>query len=472
MSQNKKLILDAKDRPSTGKWIALSFQHVFAMFSATVLVPMLTGLPISVALFASGVGTLIYILCTHAKVPIYLGSSFAYISYIQAATSSLGTGSIASALTGIVVAGIIYVIVAIIISFAKVNWLKKLLPPIVVGPTIMVIGLGLATNAVQQAGFYFNGQAYDWRNIVIAVITMAVISVVTLRAKGFLKIVPFLIGIVVGYIASILISLIPNGEAGSIINFEPLKEVLSNPSQWFKIPEFTFLGWKDADLGAGISMVKINFSAAIAVIPLAFVTICEHIGDHEVLGSITGKDYLEDPGLHRTLLGDGIATAFAGLIGGPANTSYGENTSVVGMTKIGSVWVTGGAAVIAILLSFCNIFTTLIASIPGAVMGGVCLILYGFIAANGLRTLVDAKVDMTKSRNLIIISVMLVIGIGGGALRITQDIQFSGMALATIFGVLLNTFLPKEVESDVENVDESLESENSSEENNLNESQN
>lgn len=217
---------------------------------------------------------------------------------------------------------------------------------------------------------------------------------------------------------------------------------------------------------------KINFSAAIAVIPLAFVTICEHIGDHEVLGSITGKDYLEDPGLHRTLLGDGIATAFAGLIGGPANTSYGENTSVVGMTKIGSVWVTGGAAVIAILLSFCNIFTTLIASIPGAVMGGVCLILYGFIAANGLRTLVDAKVDMTKSRNLIIISVMLVIGIGGGALRITQDIQFSGMALATIFGVLLNTFLPKEVESDVENVDESLESENSSEENNLNESQN
>ena len=196
-------------------------------------------------------------------------------------------------------------------------------------------------------------------------------------------------------------------------------------------------------------MAKINFAAAISVIPLAFVTICEHIGDHKVLGSITGKDYLSEPGLHRTLLGDGVATVFAGLIGGPANTSYGENTSVVGMTKIGSVWVTGGAAVIAILLSFCNIFTTLIATIPAAVMGGVCMILYGFIAANGLRTLIDSKVDMSKTRNLIIVSVMLVIGLGGGALKFTTDIQFSGMALATIFGILLNVILPKEKEEKI-----------------------
>lgn len=448
MSENKNLILDVNDRPKTGKWIALSFQHVFAMFSATVLVPMLTGLSISVALFASGVGTLIYILCTKARVPIYLGSSFAYIAYINTAKEALG-GSMASAMTGIVIAGIIYVIIALVIRLVGVKWLNKLLPPIVVGPTIMVIGLGLASSAISNAGFFIEGKPYDYRSIIVAVATMLLIAVISIKAKGFLKVIPFLIGIVGGYIVAILFGFIPNGNFGTIIDFSPLKEVITSPSQWFKFPEFTFLGWKDAELGLGISMAKINFAAAISVIPLAFVTICEHIGDHKVLGSITGKDYLSEPGLHRTLLGDGVATVFAGLIGGPANTSYGENTSVVGMTKIGSVWVTGGAAVIAILLSFCNIFTTLIATIPAAVMGGVCMILYGFIAANGLRTLIDSKVDMSKTRNLIIVSVMLVIGLGGGALKFTTDIQFSGMALATIFGILLNVILPKEKEEKI-----------------------
>ena len=194
-------------------------------------------------------------------------------------------------------------------------------------------------------------------------------------------------------------------------------------------------------------MTKVSFAAVISVIPLAFVTISEHIGDHEVLGSITGKNYLEEPGLHRTLMGDGIATAFAGLIGGPANTSYGENTSVVGMTKVGSVWVTGGAAIIAILLSFCNIFTTFIATIPSAVMGGVCLILYGFIASNGLKVMFDKKVDLTKTRNIVIISVMLVIGLGGAAIKITELSSLTGMALSMIFGILLNLILPKEQEN-------------------------
>lgn len=442
MSANKNLILDANDRPKVNKWIALSFQHVFAMFSATVLVPFLTGLPISVALFASGAGTLIYILCTKAKVPIYLGSSFAYITYINVAMDS--TGSKGAAFTGLVIAGLIYVVVALLIKLVGVNWLNKLLPPVVIGPTIMVIGLGLAGSAVQNAGFYFDGKPYDWRNIIVAAITMLVIALISIKARGFFKVIPFLLGIVAGYVTAILIGLIPNGSFGSLIDYQSLKDVITSPKDWFKLPGFIFLGWKNADLGAGIEMVKLNFAAAISVIPLAFVTICEHIGDHKVLGSITGKDYLTDPGLHRTLLGDGIATAFAGMIGGPANTSYGENTSVVGMTKIGSVWVTGGAAVIAILLSFCNVFTVLIKSIPAAVMGGVCLILYGFIAANGLKTLIDAKVNMASTRNLIIVSVMLVIGLGGGSLYITSDIQFSGMALATIFGVILNLILPKE----------------------------
>lgn len=455
MSANKNLILDANERPKVGKWIALSFQHVFAMFSATVLVPMLTELPISVALFASGVGTLIYILCTKARVPIYLGSSFAYIAYIQTAMNS--SGGLGAALTGLVIVGLIYVLVSLLIKFVGVNWLNKLLPPIVIGPTIMVIGLGLAASAVGNAGFYFdtislgsNGEiiyaskSYDWRNVIVAVVTMLSIAIISIKAKGFFKVIPFLLGIVAGYITAVLVGFIPNGGFGSLIDYQSLKDVITTPKEWFKLPGFVFLGWKNADLGAGITMTQVSFAAAISVIPLAFVTICEHIGDHKVLGSITGKDYLTEPGLHRTLLGDGVATAFAGFIGGPANTSYGENTSVVGMTKIGSVWVTGGAAVIAILLSFCNIFTVLIASIPKAVMGGVCLILYGFIAANGLKTLIDAKVNMASTRNLIIVSVMLVIGLGGGALFITNDIQFSGMALATIFGVILNLVLPKE----------------------------
>lgn len=438
----EKMLLGANDRPKTGKWIALSFQHVFAMFSATVLVPMLTGLPISVALFSSGIGTLIYILCTKKKVPIYLGSSFAYITYIISASTMVG-GGIGAAMTGILVVGLIYMIVSLIIALVGSNWLNKLLPPVVVGPMIMVIGLGLASTACQSAGLTVtSGALQDWRVIVVALATMFITACVSIKAKGFLKVIPFLIGICGGYILAVVLGFIPFQGYGALIDFSELKEVILTPSKWFALPEFKILGWKDQELGAGISMVKLNFAAALNVIPLAFVTMCEHIGDHKVLGSITGEDYIKDPGLHRTLLGDGVATAFAALIGGPANTSYGENTSVVGITKIGSVWVTGLSAIIAVLLSFFNVFTTFISTIPGAVMGGVCLILYGFIASNGLKTLIDSKVDMTKTRNLIIISVMLVIGIGGATISY-GIVTFSGMALAAIVGIILDKTLPR-----------------------------
>lgn len=444
---SEKLLYGPKDRPKTGKWIALSFQHVFAMFSATVLVPMLTGLPISVALFASGVGTLIYILCTKGKVPIYLGSSFAYISYICVAagvTDGIGK-DYGKALTGLLVVGVVYALVALIIRFVGSKWLNKLLPPVIVGPMIMVIGLGLAGTACESAGLMkIDGIVQDWRIFVVALFTMFITAFIAIKAKpkSFFKIIPFLVGIVGGYILAVLIGFIPFKDNGHLIDFTSLVDVLKTPSKWFTLPQFKLLGWKDQELGAGISMVKINFAAAISVIPLAFVTMCEHIGDHKVLGQITGEDYLTEPGLHRTLLGDGIATAVAAVIGGPANTSYGENTSVVGISKVGSVWVTGGAAVIAILLSFCNVFTTFIATIPGAVMGGVCLILYGFIGANGLKTLIDAKVDMKDTRNLIIVSVMLVIGLGGAIISY-GDFTFTGMALAAIVGILLNVALPK-----------------------------
>lgn len=459
----EEMILKAKDKPkSKAQWLLLCFQHVFAMFSATVLVPMLTGLPISVALFASGVGTLIYILCTKGKVPIYLGSSFAYISYILAAVgiqdiSVQGPAEFyGPALTGLVVVGLVYVLVALIIKAVGTKWLNKILPPIVVGPTIMVIGLGLAANAVGNAGFFdaTKPEIYDWRCIIVAIFTMVVIAITAIKGKGFLKIIPFLVGIVGGYILAVLLGFIPNGSLGTIINFANMKDVLTHPAKWFSLPQFQFLGWQDKHLGAGISMTKVSFSAVLSVLPISFVTICEHIGDHKVLGKITGEDYIADPGLHRTLLGDGIATSVSALLGGPANTSYGENTSVVGMTKVGSVWVTGGAAIIAILLSFCNVVTTLISSIPACVMGGVCLILYGFIGSNGLRILIDEKVDMSKTRNLIIVSVMLVIGLGGAILKIGET-KFSGMAMAAVFGIILNAILPgKEKQNKVEdNVD-------------------
>lgn len=440
----EKLLLGPKDRPKTGKWIALSIQHVFAMFSATILVPMLTGLSISVALFCSGIGTLIYILCTKRKVPIYLGSSFAYIAYINAALM-IGGGSknYGAAFTGLFIVGVIYMLISLIITFVGSDWLNKLLPPVVVGPMIVIIGLGLASTACSNAGLIpTSGVIQDWRVIVVALATMLIIGFISIKAKSFLKVVPFLVGILAGYVLAILIGLIPFKDYGTLVDFTKLVDVIKTPSKWFTLPEFKFLGWTNKDLGAGISMVKVNFAAAISVIPLAFVTMCEHIGDHKVLGQITGEDYLKDPGLNRTLLGDGLATSFAALVGGPANTSYGENTSVVGISKVASVWVTGLASVIAILLSFINVFTTFIATIPGAVTGGVCLILYGFIGVNGLKTLMEAKVDMKDTRNLIIVSVMLVIGLGGACISY-GSFNFTSMALSAIIGILLDKILPK-----------------------------
>jgi len=435
MRENQKMVLNVNEKPSTGKWFALSFQHVFAMFGATILVPMLTGLPISVALFTSGVGTLIYILCTRAKVPVYLGSSFAYIVVVGAVSgyTATGTGHYATALTGLLVVGLIYALIATIIKFVGKSWLEKLLPPVVIGPMIAIIGLGLSSVAVSSSGL----GGGTWQQIVTAAISLCIVIVVAIKGKGFIKIIPFLVGIVGGYIFASI---------AGIVDFSGIVEVLKTPGAWIKIPEFMFLGFKEGSqnvLGTNITFYQINFAAALTIAPLAFVTAAEHIGDHAVLSKIVGKEFLKDPGLDKTLLGDGLATAFAALVGGPANTTYGENTSVVGMTKVASVWVTGGAAVIAIILSFFNIFTTLVASIPAPVMGGISIVLYGFIASNGIRVLSDAKVDMTSIRNLVVVSAMLVIGLGGSIISI-GSFSIYGMSLAAVIGILLNLLLPKE----------------------------
>ena len=415
----KQLVIGIQERPSTrGKWIALSFQHVFAMFGATVLVPILTGLDVGVALVASGVGTLIYIASTKGKVPVYLGSSFAYIGAIIAAGAVNG---FSSAYVGLITVGLIYVIVALVIKFVGSAWLKKLLPPVVIGPMIMIIGLGLASVATAQAGINptdasLGFLAGDWRNPVIALITFLTVVVIALKAKGFYQIVPFLIAIFVGYVFGILFGVVDLSAA-------------FGGAKFINAPDFAFIG-----------TYTLDFSAVLMFAPIAFVTIAEHIGDHTVLGEICGEDFITDPGLDKTLMGDGIATAVSAMLGGPANTTYGENTGVVAMTKVGSVYVTGLAAIIAILLGFLGYIQAFINSIPLPVMGGIALVLFGLIAGNGVKVIVRAKVDLFDMKNLIIVATMLVIGIGNAAFPINEAVSLQGMSLAAIVGIALNGF--------------------------------
>ena len=417
-----ELLYDVHEKPPVLKWAALSFQHVFAMFGATVLVPILTGLPISVALFASGIGTLIYIAATKAKVPVYLGSSFAYITAVIIAKESLG-GDVSAAQTGLILVGLVYVAVALIVKMIGKGWVDKLLPPIVIGPMIIIIGLGLAGVAVGSAGFTSGG---DWRIIVTAIATFAITATVMSLGKGFMRIIPFIIGIFGGYLVAFLLGLVD------------FTAVTTAP--WFSIPDF-ILPFK---LG-NFQTYQFYFGVETwVIVPIAIVTISEHIGDHTVLGKICNRNFLKDPGLDRTLMGDGIATAVSALIGGPANTTYGENTGVVGLTKVASVWVVGGAAVLAVVISFVGKISALISTIPSGVLGGMSILLYGFIASNGLRVLIDEKVDFGKQRNVIIAASMLVLGLGGAAFKLVGLATLSGTALAAIVGVALNLILPND----------------------------
>ena len=407
------LIVGINEKPkSIGSWIVLSLQHVFAMFGATVLVPLLTGLDVGVALVASGIGTLIYIFFTKAKVPVYLGSSFAYITTISAAI--LSAGGPGTAYVGLMVVGLIYVIIAVIIGFVGSGWLKKLLPPVVIGPMIIIIGLSLAPVAIGSAGF--NGTT-SYKEPLVAIITFLTVVILSVKARGFLRIVPFLVAIFVGYVAAVIVGLVD------------LSTVFAGYS-FLQLPNFSFIG-----------TYAIDFSAVLMFAPLAFVTIAEHIGDHVVLGEITGNDFIQEPGLHKTLLGDGVATFVSAAIGGPANTTYGENTGVIAITKVGSVWVTGLAAVFAILLGFFGWIQAFINSIPWAVIGGMTIVLYGLIAANGVKVLIKDKTDLSKMKNLIIVSTMLVIGLGGASFKILPTTTLSGMSLAMIAGILLNVVI-------------------------------
>ena len=416
------LLLDVDQRPSAGKGILLSFQHVFAMFGATILVPLILGMPVSVALFASGVGTLIYMVCTGFKVPVYLGSSFAFITAMSLAMKEMG-GDVSAAQTGVILTGFVYVLVAASVRFAGTKWIDKLLPPIIIGPMIIVIGLGLASSAVTNAGLVADG---NWKNALVAVVTFLIAAFINTKGKGFLRIIPFLFAIIGGYLFALTLGL---------VDFTPVLK-----ANWFEIPGF----YLPFSTGGAFKEYNLYFGPeTIAILPIAIVTISEHIGDHTVLGQICGRQFLKEPGLHRTLLGDGIATSVSAFLGGPANTTYGENTGVIGMTRIASVSVIRNAAFIAIALSFLGKFTALISTIPSAVLGGMSILLYGVIASNGLKVLIKERVDFGQMRNLIIASAMLVLGLGGAILKL-GPVTLSGTALSAMTGILLNLILPYE----------------------------
>ncbi len=416
------LLLDVDQRPSVGKGILLSFQHVFAMFGATILVPLILGMPVSVALFASGVGTLIYMISTGFKVPVYLGSSFAFITAMSLAMKEMG-GDVSAAQTGVILTGLVYVLVAAGVRFAGTKWIDKLLPPIIIGPMIIVIGLGLAGSAVTNAGLVADG---NWKNALVAVVTFLIAAFINTKGKGFLRIIPFLFAIIGGYLFALTLGL---------VDFTPVLK-----ANWFEIPGF----YLPFSTGGAFKEYNLYFGPeTIAILPIAIVTISEHIGDHTVLGQICGRQFLKEPGLHRTLLGDGIATSVSAFLGGPANTTYGENTGVIGMTRIASVSVIRNAAFIAIALSFLGKFTALISTIPNAVLGGMSILLYGVIASNGLKVLIKERVDFAQMRNLIIASAMLVLGLGGAILKL-GPVTLSGTALSAMTGIILNLILPYE----------------------------
>ena len=416
------LLLDVNQNPPLAKGLLLSLQHVFAMFGATILVPLILGMPVSVALFASGLGTLIYMVATQFKVPVYLGSSFAFISAMAFAIKQMN-GDVSAAQSGVVLVGLVYVAVAFAVKLIGTKWIDRLLPPIVIGPMIMVIGLGLANSAVTNAGFIKDGTV---QQMTVAVVTFLITAFINTKAKGFLKIIPFLFGIIGGYIVAVLFGL---------VDFTPVLE-----ADWIAIPQL----YLPFSTNGFFKEYHWYFGPETwAILPVAVVTIAEHIGDHTVLSQICGRQFLKNPGLHRTLIGDGIATSVSAFMGGPANTTYGENTGVVGMTRIASVSVIRNAALFAIGLSFLGKFTALISTIPNAVLGGMSIMLYGVIASNGLKVLIEKQVDFREVRNLIIASSMLVLGLGGAILEL-GPVTLSGTALCALAGVILNLVLPKE----------------------------
>ncbi|MEK4424357.1 solute carrier family 23 protein [Solibacillus sp. FSL K6-1523] len=423
-------VLDINEKPSVGQLITFSFQHMFAMFGSTILVPKLVGLSPSIALLTSGIATIIFLLVTQFKVPAYLGSSFAFISpiIIVAGLTEAGVSiNPGNAMMGAMLVGLVYAFVALIIWKTGYEWLMNILPPIVVAPVIIVIGLGLSGVAVDMA-MNVNGE-YNGLHFSAALVTLLTAIIVNVYFKNILSAMPILLGIIVGYIYSVIIG---------IVDFTAVQE-----AKFFAVPDFLIPGVH----------YDLNFTWAIflGMVPIVIVTISEHIGHQLVLGKVVNRNYVKDPGLHRSILGDGLGTLASAFIGGPPKTTYGENIGVLAITRVYSVYVILGAAVVAIVVSFSGQLMAIIETIPTAVLGGISILLFGIIASSGLRMLVENNIDFGNNRNMVIASVILVVGIGGAAMRFTESFAIEGMALASIIGVLLNLLLPgrEKVDKDI-----------------------
>lgn len=433
MEENKVLetdgIRDARQLGAT-KMLVLGLQHMFAMFGATVLVPLITGLDISTTLLMAGLGTLLFHLFTKFQVPAFLGSSFAFLGGYATVAPMLEDGSankemLPYACLGVACAGLLYLVLAAVIKVVGIKKVMKLFPPVVTGPIIIAIGLGLAPSAI-------NNCATNWT---LAIITLLLVIVVNVFAKGMLKIVPILVSIVGSYILAMVIG---NGfgVGNFAIDFTQVKE-----AAWIGFP----IEWSSTVFG-GVKDASLAISAIVAIMPIALATMMEHIGDMSAISATCGKNYIANPGLHRSLMGDGLATTMSALFGGPANTTYGENTGVLALSKVYDPRVVRIAAYFAIAFSFCPKFAAIIYSVPASIVGGISFVLYGMISAVGVRNVVEAQVDFSKSRNTIVAAVILVLALGltGGATFAIggMSVTITGLAMAAIAGILLNVILP------------------------------
>ncbi|MBR6703633.1 MAG: hypothetical protein IKL76_03625 [Clostridia bacterium] len=456
------LVLDVHESPKKkSQWVLLSLQHILAMFVACITVPLIIGTSIPATIISAGVGTLIYILFTQKKSPVVLSSSFAYLSSMGVAFAldanplDGATGNYLALALGMIIVGLIYVVVALVVKKAGTGWLFKLLPTIVVGPVIMVIGLGLAGSAINNlTGVNTGADNYNLLYILCGLVALFVTAITAHYGKKTLSLIPFVIGMSAGYLTALIITLIGYYAIGSeyakIIDFSPIINNFKDigVSSFIGYDCFGFLEWNNGTFEWG-QMITI----VLAFAPVSLVTICEHIGDHLNLGGVIHKDLLKDPGLDRTLMGDGIATAVSGVLCGCANTTYGENVAVVGVTKVASVSVIITACIATILLGFFTPLMVIVQTIPACVTGGVSLVLYGFIASSGVKMLINEKVDFTKSRNIFIAAAILVAGIGGLSISFKiagQAVTITSTAVAMILGIVLNIVLKEKKEEKAE----------------------
>ena len=439
-----KLNYNVEDKPKFGKLIVFAIQQMLAILAATIAVPAIigNGMTASAAMFGAGVGTIVYLLFTAFKSPVFLGSSFAFIGSMFAAFGgavSMEAGY-AGLIIGAIFAGLVYAVIALVVKLAGVKWINKLMPAVVIGPTVSIIGLSLAGNAIGDATTN-GGDAFSWAGFVCALITFFVVVLCSTYGKKMVKLIPFIIGILVGYVAALVFTLIgisTGNEALKIIDFAPFAALVENGfglSTIVALPEFTFVKALD-----GLKDINGQYilTVLIAYVPVAFVVFAEHIADHKNLSSVIDRDLLENPGLHRTLLGDGVGSMVGAFFGGCPNTTYGESVGCVAITGNASVRTILAAAIGTILVSFVSPLVAFIDSIPSCVMGGVCITLYGFIAVSGLKMV--QKVDLEKNSNLFVVSAILIAGIGGLTINF-GSITLTSVACALILGIIVNLML-------------------------------